>query len=262
MTKKKTTSKVLSVKKKDVGSKVSLLNGSEAIHTQLQQWAHTGNEESLKKLENFIAKEENKDLRFYATLAYGEAQYFYYGPQNEKEEREFELARLIKKEDEYLWKLINESERLECKIGKQKIEEAVFKRLLKKQNEKMKTAWQHRYIGDVMGLERRLQKVKEDIEYQIAWLKEARAMITTKRYQNIPDDVFEHMHTDFGEGACWTDDMSCCGSNYCDCDDDCCDCDEEDCCCPHCGSDDAVEIDDEIYPVGNYEEFSIDDIPF
>ena len=107
-----------------------------------------------------------------------------------------------------------------------------------------------------MGNKARLQAVQEDIEYEIEWLKEARSMITTKRYKNIPEDIFKHMHTDFGNGAYWTDSVGFCGDDYDGC------CEDEGLCCPHCGSDSVEDIDSGVHPVGNYEEINIADIPF
>ncbi|GEM_PF-1018113 len=242
-------------KKTNVASKTSKRQSKKSIDfsavdmPQLIDWAHEGTKDSLDKLTSFIIETNNTELREFANIAYGEAEYFYYSPKNKQEERDLELAFLIHEREEHLIKLLAEADRLSVLIKKDKLEQEIYDSLMKKQNTKKKVEWQYRYMGDIHGCQARLQEVEEDIEYESAWLKEALGMMKTKRYENLPESVFEHMRLS-ESGSFWIDDMGGFAENCCDIS------------CPHCGSHNTVEIDDQVHPVGNFHKSEIEDIPF
>lgn len=64
-------------------------------------------------------------------------------------------------------------------------------------------------MDEVVSWERnRLNEIEEDILYESAWLIEARSMIVTKKYKDIPDEVFEHISFTGDDGVFYHDDMS------------------------------------------------------
>lgn len=185
----------------------------EPIRGQLLNWAHEGSEASLQKLSDFMLKEKDNDLRQFAQLAYDEAEYLYYSPRNEKEEQEFLLAKMIFERDTRLWEFLGKADAAKLELQRLDVDRRVHHRLmlnLKKQKAKTKTAeeWQYRFSEDYcQTVQHRLQELENDIAYESAWLAQAKAMITTKRFTNIPAEFWEHVHWD-GEGQTfWTDDM-------------------------------------------------------
>lgn len=184
----------------------------EPIRGQLLNWAHEGSEASLKKLSNFILKEKDSDLREFAQLAYDEAEYFYYSPKGEKEEQEFLLAKMVYERDTRLWELLVKADAAKLELQRLDADRRIHRRLMlelkKKMKMKLAEEWQYRFSEDYCQMvQHRLQELENDIAYESAWLAQAKAMITTKRFTNIPADFWEHVHWD-GEGnTFWTDDM-------------------------------------------------------
>jgi len=157
---KKSMPKKSSVRKNKILPQVS----SDNICGQLNDWAHAGTEDSLRKLEDFIIIEKNKDLREYARIAYDEANYFYYAPNDDKEEREFILARLIKEREEYFWDLMSEADKLKEEIREFEIKKSVHNRLMKKKLPKnILDDWKYNCSDDFIIYERnRLYEIEQE----------------------------------------------------------------------------------------------------
>ena len=79
----------------------------------------------------------------------------------------------------------------------------------------MINSWKYNWMEDFVFMEENdAQKIKDEMAYDAAWVAEAKKMITTVRYKNIPARYLEHF--DFDDGKDFDDD-----------DADCCDCCEE-----------------------------------
>lgn len=177
------------------------------IQVQLHEWAHAGTKEGLEKLEDFIVKEKNQDLRDYADIAYHEASYFYYSPQNDKQEKEFRLAKMIKERDDKLWKKISQVDSAKFELEQLELEKEIHTKVVKSAKKvQHKKNWPHNFSQNYYQIvKNRLQTIENEIAYQAAWLKQAKKMITTKKYQDIPEDIFNHIHFDGEGGSFWTD---------------------------------------------------------
>lgn len=174
-------------------------------HGQLMVWAHQGDEESLKKLEDFMLKEKNSDLREFAQLAYNEAEYLYYSPRNEKEEQEFLLAKMVHERDARLWELIGKADAAKFELQKLDLDRRVHRQVMSNIKNQPKTAsaqeWQYCFSEDYYKMvQHRLHELEDDISYESAWLEQAKGMIIAKRYQKVPAEIWEHIHWD-GEGS-------------------------------------------------------------
>jgi hypothetical protein len=174
----------------------------EKTKTQLQKWAHEGTKEALKKINDFIDKKENKDLRWYAEMSRDEAECFYYGPNTDQEEEYFFLARIAMYDD------------LECKIEAAKfelkklaLEEKVHDALMKKVSAKQRENWKYNSSEDNIQLaEGRLAGLEDDIKYFQERVKIARGMIKTKKYSDIPARTLRNIKLDFEDVNFWGDD--------------------------------------------------------
>ena len=88
----------------------------------LNAWAREGTLESIKKIEDFIAKTKNWHVLSYAELALSEATRIYYSPKNKQEEKEFFLAKMIYDEEKRAQRLMNEADEAKLVLEKVKIE--------------------------------------------------------------------------------------------------------------------------------------------
>lgn len=199
--------------------KNSELNNLIFTEADLQKLAHAGTKEAIAKLEAYMESENNLDKKAYAEMALEECEFFYYQPQNEKEERDFLLCKII---SEYQLRL----DKLEMKVNetlayleKYELEQDIHKKVLDSHKNK-KEDWEYRHMDDFAVWDRNhLNELEDDMVYKKAFIDAAKKMILTPKYKNgIPERHISHY--DFGFG----------GDEF---EDDCCD--EV---CPKCGSDD------------------------
>lgn len=183
--------------------------GSNDIYGQLNQWAHAGTQEALENLAKFIQNEKNESLRDYAECARDEAEFMYYSPQNEQEERDFLLARLIWRRQEKFWELEGKADTARLELKELNLDRQAHQKLMQKLKDKnKKKEWQYNFSEDYYFMvKQRLEEIEEEISYKAAWLEQARKLIKTKKYQVPPVHIFEHIHFD-GEGfSVWGDEM-------------------------------------------------------
>src|SRR3989339_287785 len=197
---------------------------SDLLFSQLQKWAHAGTDESIKQLEKFIISEPNKDLRAYAKIAYDEALFFYYSPNNKQEERDFFLAKMIIQKERWLWDRMDKAEAARFELSKMDIERDIHKSILKTATKKEREEWKYNFSEDYYTMVRgRLAELTDDISYTSAWLKTARDSIKLKKYKQVPEDLFDHIHFDGEDSTFWEDDED----DGCNCNKNCV-CNEDD----------------------------------
>jgi len=199
---------------------------SDLLFSQLQKWAHAGTDEGIKKLEDFIISEPNKDLCAYAKIAYDEALFFYYSPNNKQEERDFFLAKMIIQKERWLWNRMDKAEAARFELSKMDIERDIHKRILKTATKKQQEEWEYNFSEDYYTMVRgRLAELTDDISYTSAWIKTASGAIKLKKYKQVPEDLFDHIHFDGEDTTFWEEDEF----DDCDCDHNCtCDGDDDD----------------------------------
>lgn len=189
---------------------------------ELQGLAHAGTKEAVEKIEKYMKVEKDPEKNAYAQMALEECEFFYYQPTSEKEEEEFELSELIRRQERKIDDLVMKIKNIEARIAKLMLEKKVHEKVLAKYKNK-KEAWQYNWMQDFVLMEENdLQEIKDQLEYEQAWVAEAKKMITTARYKTMPARHLEHFDFNFGEDFCDDDD------DFCDddCDDDCDCCDE------------------------------------
>jgi len=182
---------------------------TEKIKTQLQKWAHEGTKKSLKKLNNFINKKENKDLRWYAEMARDEAELFYYEPKTGEEEKDFLLAGMALADEENIADLEIKIEKVKFESKKLGLEREIYDELMKKSSAQEREEWKYRFAeyyvtADNFGL----AGLKEDLIYYQKLAKVTRSLIKTEKYSNIPIRALRNIKLDF-EGASFGDDEGC-----------------------------------------------------
>lgn len=173
--------------------------------------AHVGTKDSIKKLEDFIVKEKDPELRAQAGLALGEATYFYYSPRNKQEEKEFLLAKMVHERGQYILRLMGEADEAKLALEKMEIERDVHNELAKTgAGKKNWEDWKYNFSEDFYVCERnRYHDAVEKLDYESAWVETARKLIKNKKYLSVPEDVWEHIHWDGERHPFWTDDMPC-----------------------------------------------------
>ncbi|MBU2542360.1 hypothetical protein KJ785_02270 [Patescibacteria group bacterium] len=168
----------------------------EQIIGRLNDWAHAGTKEGVENLKKFIANERDRDLREHAKIALEEAKFFYYGPDTDTDEKDFMLARLIHQYDKHIWELLSEADDLKEEIKEFKLKKAVHKRVMNRNlSEETYKEWEYNVMDDFIFYERnRLYEIEQDVRYKSAWIIEAKKMVSSKKYLNMPADEFDHIH--------------------------------------------------------------------
>ena len=176
----------------------------------LNSWAHEGSQEAVEKLKKFIADTDDEKSRTWAEMALDEAEYFYYGPDNEKEENEFLLARLIQDKEDKLWKKTWKVDAAKLELQELDLNRKVHAKIIKKlKNKNQREDWQYNFSEDYYTIvKHRLSELEDEIAYEMAWLDEARKLITLEKYKNIPADIFKHIHFDGDGCSFWEDDYN------------------------------------------------------
>ncbi len=175
----------------------SVVLKKELTPSELQKLAHAGTKEAMAKIEKYIKTEKDDAKRDYAEMALEECEFLYYNPANEKEDEEFMLCALIMMREQNLDNLFVREDAIKMRLEKLALEKKVHEKVLAK-NKSKQEAWQYNWMQDfVMMEESDLQAVEDEIAYEEAWIAEAKKMVTTKRYKNIPAHYLEHFDFDF-----------------------------------------------------------------
>ena len=191
----------------------------ELSQSELQKLAHSGTKEAIEKIEKYIKIEKDYDKRAYAEMALEECEMFFYQPKNEKEDEEFTLSELIRRKERYIddqtMKMCDIKERIEKLMLEKKVHEKV---LAKHKNKKEE--WKYNWMQDFVSMEEnKLQEIEDGLGYDEAWVAEAKKMITTARYKNMPARHLEHFDFNFGEDSFDDEKDDCDCENDCDCED-------------------------------------------
>jgi hypothetical protein len=190
---------------------IDLSENRETIQRKLTTLAHSRKKEALDKISDFITKTKDKDLRGFAQCAYDEAEFRYYSPENDEQEKKLLIAKLLKYHNDKLWKLMSRADSAKYELRELEIERGIDQKIFKAAHKTLK-GWGYeepgRFSEDYCTIvKHKLAEIEVDIEYESAWLREAEKMIKTEKFKNLPSDFFEHMHFNGEGGTFWTDEM-------------------------------------------------------
>ncbi|NTU99026.1 hypothetical protein HGA64_03410 [Candidatus Falkowbacteria bacterium] len=174
---------------------------------ELDKLVGLGTKEAQNKIKQFIKNEKDPAKRDLAERALTACEARGFEPKNAKEEQDFILCELIATREQEVAKLEAKTEQVRLELEKLALEKKVHDRLMSKNKDRQED-WGCSCIDDLLEDETgKLDELEGDIEYDKAWIDEAKKMITTARYKGgIPAQYMDQY--DFG-----FDD---------DCDDDCC----------------------------------------
>lgn len=165
---------------------------------QLMDWAHEGSLEGIDRISEFIERENDPDLIGFAKCAYDEASYNYYIPKNETEEKDFILSKMIYDRELRIDELQIDLMSADLRSQKMEIDKNIHAKVMKS-NPKNKL-WEYRFSPDLHTMASdEPEEIRDDIDYELAWIDEAKKSIKTKRYHFIPADVLESVHLDCEE---------------------------------------------------------------
>jgi len=190
----------------------------ELSQGELQKMAHEGTKEAVEKIRKYVEAEKDFEKKSYAEMALEECEVFYYQPRNEKEEEDFLLSELIRRKENYIDDLMMKIEGIESEIEKLMLEKKVHEKVLSSHKNK-KEEWKYNWMQDFVTMEEnKLGEIRDELAYDEAWVVEAKKIITTARYRNMPKRHLEHYDFNVDDGYE--------NEHDCDCDDDedCCDC--------------------------------------
>lgn len=201
-----------------------IVNAKEAkplTEAELDKLVESGTKEAQAAIKQYIKSEKDEEKREMAQRALAACEAQYYEPQNDKEEQEFILCKLISMREREIGELEEEATQSELELDKLALEKKVHEQVMAKHKDKQK-AWADRWIEDLRQAElNNLKALEDDLEYETAWVAAAKRMITTPRYKGgIEARHFEHYDFLFDEEV----EEDCCGDEcgHHHCDDDCC----------------------------------------
>jgi len=172
-----------------------VISHADGVKSRLVQLAHEGTQESIEKIAQIIRHEKNPDLVGFAKCAYDEASFFYYDPMSEAEEKDFQLAKMIRERGMRIDDLEHELESKSLEWQRIQIEKEVHAQMVNANPKSVDL--RYRLSEDMIGMAKRnLSEIEEEIRYEEAWIQTARKMIKTKKFQTIPTDVLDSIHLD------------------------------------------------------------------
>jgi len=182
-------------------------NKDKAYRFEIDAKVHNPTRESLQELKNYIANEKDEEKRGYAEIAYDEAEFWYYSPINDKEESELLLVKMIREKEDQIFDQQMKVDAAKFELEKYAFDKKIHVRILKSQSKKQAEKWKYNYMDDfTFSIENRLIELGDSIAYDEEWLKQAKKVITTERYKDLPADYFCHNHFDFDGVSPWDDD--------------------------------------------------------
>ncbi len=167
---------------------------TDTIRGMLHQWAHQGSAESVHQIELFMLRESDVELLEYAGLAYEEALDNYYSPKTEEEKRQFILAKMVIEKESAISEHQELIDNTEDHIEELIIEKDVHERVLKHADIAKQECWGLFFSKDAVDkLKNELRDIENAMSYDAAWIQQAKKMISLEKYENIPEDVFDHI---------------------------------------------------------------------
>lgn len=179
---------------------------------ELDVLAQEGTVEAIRKIEDFVAKEQNWEIKGWAELALSEAKRCYYSPRNEHEENDFLLAKMIDEQESKNLDILGKIDAAKLELRQLALKKSVCDRL-KKEEKDSEYGFSEDYRTTVRS---RLSELENELSFGSSWIAEAKKMIKNKKFKDIPQDVMASIHLG-GEGNnFWVDEMSFPPSD-CDC---------------------------------------------
>lgn len=167
----------------------------DAVISQLIAWAHEASNESLEKIQEFIDDEKQSDeIRRMAEIALDEAEHLKYIPMNKDEEQEYDLCELIDERENKIINLTCEVEEIEDSLKMMGLKGKIHAQLmLQDMPDNQREEWDiNSPSEDVVMMEgERILKLKGEIAYLEAWIEEAKKLITSPKYKNLPLGYFD-----------------------------------------------------------------------
>lgn len=161
--------------------------------------AHEGTEEAIEKLKRLIALEKNENEKGLLECALEECQFFYYSPENKKEEKEFRIKKLIERKDRKLVDLYIRRDKLQYDLEIDTLEREIDRDLFRKTKDRRikEEAEMYKYTDFRKMLENDLVQAEEEIKYLEEFIKVAGGEIKSEKYKSIPWGVLNSMHDDY-----------------------------------------------------------------
>jgi len=184
---------------------------------ELQALAHAGTDEALRTLEAYLDREEDMSRRMLLDMALSECSFFRYQPENEQEDEDLLLRLVIRDRERQNDETVARIEKLQDDLERYAVEKKVTERLAKKGvGGDEKGRWELAAIADMMTMtEHDIAEAEASLAYDEAWIDEARAMIRTEKYRDMPDRALgffdEQEEDDDGED----DDDERCDCGFC-----------------------------------------------
>ncbi len=179
---------------------------SKAFMDKLGNLEHAGTKEAVEKLRKLLQEAKTAEERDYARMALEECECFYYSPNNEQEESDFLLAKLLSEHDEKFFDWDAKADAARTELDSLVIEKRVHERVMASKEGKKNREWKDNYCNYVEEMVRgRVKELKDKSAYEAAWIAEARGMIKSEKYKFAPFNLFQRVLLDCEGIDFWRD---------------------------------------------------------
>ncbi len=170
---------------------------NKKIEAKLMDLAHQGTKEAIDKIEKIIKNTKDSDLIGFAGCALDECYFIYLMPDNEEEERDFLLAKMIDQKENKIIDLEIKAGKLEGRTKRLAIKQEVHEKIIQTSNKDSRwREWRYQIsINAPRFVQERLQEIRDDIEYEEAWVKTAQDTIQNEKYKKIPYGMIKNIHS-------------------------------------------------------------------
>jgi len=167
---------------------------------------HAGTKEAVEKLRKLLQEAKTAEDRDWVRMALDECEYFYYSPNNEQEESDFLLAKLLKEHDERFFDWDTKADAARSELESLTLARKVHERVMASKEGKKNNVWNDNHDKCIEEMVRsRVKELEDKSAYEAVWIAEARGMIKTEKYQFTPFNLFQHLHLDCDGVDFWRD---------------------------------------------------------
>jgi len=166
---------------------------SKALEQKVKKLVLAGTQESLWALEKLARDVESPEEENYVELMLDEAQFQFYAPKNEQEKNDLRLAKMIMDRDEQFWNMDMKAESAASKLENLAFDKKVHERVMASKDGKKHKDWQYNYCHDFETIVRQREaELRDRLAYEASWVCEAKMMLKTEKYLELPFDFFEN----------------------------------------------------------------------
>jgi len=178
----------------------------KALEEKVKKIIKAGTQESLWALEKLAREAKSPEEENYVELMLQEAQFQFYAPTNKQETDDLRFAKLIMERDEHYWRVSAKLDAAESKLQNMMLDKKVYLRVMGNEDGKKNKNWEYKYCQDMETMvQNRANELRDELDYEANWAMEAKMMLKTEKYLELPFDFFEVNYFFVDDDIFWND---------------------------------------------------------